>query len=93
MPSLPGCCVCPFRDDPALPSAGLITGHARYCQLLDARHPDYDPAVLPVYRRITADLNGVPPPPMTEREIIERRRAGKVRLKLGERLPRKSKDG
>jgi hypothetical protein len=42
---------------------------------------------------MTADLNGVPPPPMTEREIIERRRAGKVRLKLGERLPRKSKDG
>jgi hypothetical protein len=53
MPARPGCDVCPVRHDPRINGAALVTGHARFCQLLDRDHPDYNPDILPSYLEIT----------------------------------------
>jgi hypothetical protein len=58
---MPGCPTCPFRDHPTIRGAALLTGHARYCELIDPAHRDHDPRIDQSYRRLTADLLGLPP--------------------------------
>lgn len=61
MPSRPECKVCPFRDHGTIRGAALVTGHARFCELLDVDSPSYNPDILDSYLAITANLNGLSP--------------------------------
>jgi hypothetical protein len=55
------CVNCPFYGHPTIVGASVLTGHVRFCRLLDPAHVDYNPRLEPYYREITAGLNGITP--------------------------------
>lgn len=63
MPSLPDCDHDPFANHPTIRGAALVTGHRRWCELMDPDHPDYNPRVRDAYIRTTYRLAGMTPAP------------------------------
>lgn len=55
------CEYCPFRGHPKIVGASVLTGHKRFCDLLNPNHEDYNPGIEASYREMSAGLNGVTP--------------------------------
>lgn len=58
MPDLPECTKSPFARSERFRGAAMITGHKRYCDLIDPEHPDYDPRIAAAYVDMSLQLAG-----------------------------------
>lgn len=87
MPSLDGCDHDPFHDHPTIRGAALVTGHRRWCELMDPGHPDYNPRMREVYIRTTYHLAGMDPPP-TPATPESGGRVGRIVIPVAESLRR-----
>lgn len=53
MPDLPECIHSPFLNSNTLRGVALITGNARYCDLINPDHPNYNPGVARGYQMMS----------------------------------------
>lgn len=58
MPDLKRCQFSPFLRDPEVIGAAMLTGHARYCDLINPRHKDYSREMAAFYVELSYLLNG-----------------------------------